>query len=550
MSICCRRSGWKIYNFDNVMKIKSVSISNFRSYSKEVKIDFQDLTAIVGKNDIGKSTILEALYVFFHNGKELIKLDKDDINISERSNGNQDIRISVVFDSLPQKVVIDESNKTTLKDEYLLNKEGDLEVVKVFKNASTTDKSIIVSIKANHPTNPDCYDLLSKKQAELQKIVDQLGLSCEDKRKNASLRAAIWKHYEDEGALNLAESEIAVNAKDGDIKALWEKLQYYMPYYSLFQSDRKNTDGDDEIQDPLKIAVKQIFSDEELLKTLDDVAQKVRDKLQEVSDLTLTKIKEMNPDIANSLHPKVPTAQELKWADVFKSLSITSDEDIPINKRGSGVKRLILLNFFRAEAERRQKECSNQSIIYAIEEPETSQHKDHQLLLIDALKNLSTKSSSQVIITTHSSDIVKHLEFEQIKIVYKDTNGDKYVKTAEKNGLPYPSLNEVNYIAFGEVSEEYHNELYGFLQSKAVDEDPNNEKEKEFETWLCGKGCGQTKSWIRIKKGTPQPPQPCTIETYIRNFIHHPENTDNSKYSNSELRSSIDEMKKIASSYI
>ena len=250
------------------MKIKSVSISNFRSYSKEVKIDFQDLTAIVGKNDIGKSTILEALYVFFHNGKELIKLDKDDINISERSNGDQDIRISVVFDSLPQNVVIDESNKTTLKDEYLLNKEGDLEVVKVFKNASTTDKSIIVSIKANHPTNPDCYDLLSKKQAELQKIVDQLGLSCEDKRKNASLRAAIWKHYEDEGALNLAESEIAVNAKDGDIKALWEKLQYYMPYYSLFQSDRKNTDGDDEIQDPLKIAVKQIFSDEELLKTL------------------------------------------------------------------------------------------------------------------------------------------------------------------------------------------------------------------------------------------------------------------------------------------
>lgn len=73
------------------------------------------------------------MYVFFHNGKELIKLDKDDINISERSNGNQDIRISVVFDSLPQNVVIDESNKTTLKDEYLLNKEGDLEVVKVFK---------------------------------------------------------------------------------------------------------------------------------------------------------------------------------------------------------------------------------------------------------------------------------------------------------------------------------------------------------------------------------------------------------------------------------
>lgn len=53
----------------------------------------------------------------------------------------------------------------------------------------------------------------------------------------------------------------------------------------------------------------------------------------------------MNPNIANSLHPRFPMTQELKWADVFKGLSITGDEDIPINKRGSGVKRLILLNF-------------------------------------------------------------------------------------------------------------------------------------------------------------------------------------------------------------
>ena len=58
------------------MRIKSLSISNFRSYYKEVKINFQDLTAIVGKNDIGKSTILEALDVFFHYGKGIIKLDK------------------------------------------------------------------------------------------------------------------------------------------------------------------------------------------------------------------------------------------------------------------------------------------------------------------------------------------------------------------------------------------------------------------------------------------------------------------------------------------
>lgn len=531
------------------MRIKSLSISNFRSYSDEVKINFENLTAIVGKNDIGKSTILEALDVFFNNGKGLIKLDSNDINVHAKSRGETDIRISVVFDSLPQSVIIDDSNETTLKDEYLLNIDGDLEVLKVFHNGSTKSNDIVVSIKANHPSNPACCDLLSKKQKDLQTVIETLGLKSDDMRKNALLRTTIWEKYDKEGTLDLKETYLTVNAKDGDIKALWEKLQGYIPYYSLFQADRKNTDNDDEIQDPLKVAVKQILADAALLQSLDEVATKVREKLQDVSNLTLNKIKEMNPEIANSLHPKVPSTQELKWADVFKGLSITGDEDIPINKRGSGVKRLILLNFFRAEAERRQKESSSQSIIYAIEEPETSQHKEHQQLLIQALKELSNNSSTQVIITTHSSDIVKQLGFEQIQIVYHQ-NGVKNIRTAEKNTLPYPSLNEVNYIAFGDANEEYHNELYGFLQSKAIDEDAKNEKEKEFDMWLETKGCKRNKPWIRIKGSVPQQAQQCTIETYIRNFIHHPENKQNDKYSSTELTDSIDEMKKIAASYL
>ena len=63
----------------------------------------------------------------------------------------------------------------------------------------------------------------------------------------------------------------------------------------------------------------------------------------------------MNPEVADTLTPVIPDYDALKWADVFKKIDISSDEDIPLNKRGSGVKRLILLNFFRAEADRREK---------------------------------------------------------------------------------------------------------------------------------------------------------------------------------------------------
>ena len=50
------------------MKIKNVAIKNFRGYSDEINSDFEDLTAFVGKNDIGKSTILEALDICSSEG--------------------------------------------------------------------------------------------------------------------------------------------------------------------------------------------------------------------------------------------------------------------------------------------------------------------------------------------------------------------------------------------------------------------------------------------------------------------------------------------------
>jgi hypothetical protein len=53
----------------------------------------------------------------------------------------------------------------------------------------------------------------------------------------------------------------------------------------------------------------------------------------------------MDGDTANSLNLVIPQSKYLKWQDVFKSVSISEDEIIPINKRGSRVRRLILLIF-------------------------------------------------------------------------------------------------------------------------------------------------------------------------------------------------------------
>lgn len=46
-----------------------MKIKNFRGYRDSTSINIQELTAFVGKNDSGKSTVLEALDIFFNDGK-------------------------------------------------------------------------------------------------------------------------------------------------------------------------------------------------------------------------------------------------------------------------------------------------------------------------------------------------------------------------------------------------------------------------------------------------------------------------------------------------
>ncbi len=497
------------------MKVKSLKLKNFRSYKEEVSIEFCDLTAFVGKNDIGKSSVLEALDIFFNDGKGAIKIDKDDINKHAIIEGNTNIILTVNFEDLPATILIDTTNETTLQSEFLLNTEGQLEVIKKYPNAGSAK----VFIKAYHPTNPNCSDLLLKRDTELREIIDRLNIPCTDRTRKAVMRAAIWNYYADD----LRLTEIELDVTKGDTKTIWDKLRNYLPLYTLFQSDRKNSDGDNEVQDPLKEAVKDILANTELREQLGRIATEVELKLREVSNRTLDKLREMNPEVANSLNPVIPPVENLKWADVFKNVSISGDEDIPINKRGSGTKRLILLNFFRAEAERRREELNTSNIIYAIEEPETSQHTENQKILINAFRALAESPSTQIIITTHSANIVKELDFTNLRLISFDGE-NKIVNEVLPVQLPYPSLNEVNYLAFSEITDEYHNELYGYIEA-----------EGQLGAYKAGKPLIE---YIVHRNGT-QHNVNITLTEYIRHQIHHPENTLNPRFSNNQLSESI-----------
>lgn len=502
------------------MRIKQLKLTNFRSYKDEVTIDFSDLNVFVGKNDIGKSTILEALDIFFNDGKGVVKLDKSDVNKLALHDGNDEIKISVIFSELPDKVVIDSNNETTFESEYLLNRNNDLEVIKKYKNAGKGN----VFINAYHPTSVNCSGLFLKKNKDLKIALKDI--ECENKTVNSKIRKCIWESNK----LNLDLKEIEIEITKIDEKEIWTNIKKTLPIYELFQSDRKNSDNDDEVQNPMKLAVKEILQDEAICEKLNFVAMQIEDRLKNVAKSTLRKLNDMNPDIAKSLHPVIPASDSLKWIDVFKSVSISDDNDIAINKRGSGVRRLVLLSFFMAEVDRRRSSENLKNIIYAIEEPETSQHPKHQNKLIDAVIKLSQSDKTQVLLTTHSPSVVKKLKFSDLKLITK--NNEKRVVSVDENALPYPSLNEVNFLAFDESNEEYHNELYSYIESELT-----------FVEYKKNKKC---RDYIRIYNGDHKTESKILSE-YIRHQIHHPENIENIKYTKEELNSSVVDMREFIS---
>jgi len=259
-------------------------------------------------------------------------------------------------------------------------------------------------------------DLLSLKISELKARAQNLGidLSEEDKRVSSKIRRAIRESINEEIKLE----EISILVDKVGAKQIWEQLKNYMPLYALFQSDRRNVDQDSEVQDPMKIAIKKILRGEELQIKLKGIQREVETTITEIASQTIEKLNEMNPEIAQELKPEIP---EPKWENVFKGITISGDEGIPLNKRGSGVRRLILLNFFRAEAEKKKEERNVPNIIYAFEEPETSQHPEHQRKLIEAFRELSSRDDddTQIILTTHSPGIASLLPVDSLRFLHK-----------------------------------------------------------------------------------------------------------------------------------
>ena len=380
------------------MKLAQIRIRNFRCYRDEFAMSFDALTCIIAKNDAGKSTILEALDAFFN----LEKVDSDDRSIGVAN--AMPIEITCIFSDLQTRLVVDSDATISPQNEYLLNADGHLEITKRFSGASPKCEEVLV--KAMHPSADRFNDLFSLTIAQLRRRANDLGVVLDgvNQTVKSAIRHAIWNSVSRD-TLGLAEVQLEVKS------SIWKPLQNALPLYQLFRADRPSSDQDAEAQDPLKYAIREALASQ--AAQLEAIGNQVKQQVETVTRATIEKIREMDPTLASELNP---VFSSLNWSKVF-SVSLTAEDQVPLNKRGSGVRRLFLINFFRAKAEQLAGGRGAPDVILAIEEPETSQHPNNQLLLLEALLDLSQSPSIQVMLTTHNPLLARKVNQEQIRFI-------------------------------------------------------------------------------------------------------------------------------------
>lgn len=171
-----------------------------------------------------------------------------------------------------------------------------------------------------------------------------------------------------------------------------------------------------------------------------------------------------------------------------------------------------------------------------IEEPETNLHPSIQRNFLNVIEKYLP--DRQIFISTHSPYIFEnHLRSSNLIIGNKSkANAVLQNPNPQQWLFSKVSWGELSFHAYNLPTFEYHNEIYGWIQERT-----RSWSEKQIEALFMKHGHSQDKQWTRLQNGQLRTDDR-TIMTFIRNFTHHPENTHNQMYTESELRSSISKM--------
>lgn len=368
------------------MKIVNISIVNYRGIKERQAIPLSNLSSIVGKNDSGKSIVLNAIASF---------LDPKEFPITESDfNDNaKPIEIACYFGADNLSEQLESKIKSKIKkndglDEFLNDLIFDdaiifIKTVNAPKKGFDTEKILFKDYD-----EAEFSMLYSKSDEELTEIVskNKIEIPVEGKGRNSKLEKI--KHIK----LFCKDKKVISRMIDDEYKiaSLFPEVELFKSDYGLEADTKFKTTSVSEIQNYFE---RETATDGTKLK-------QVEKEIEVEMQIEAQSIKTYMNDYVSSLN-HVEIKPTISWKDAIKSVDVSFQFDgdskpIPMSHKGTGYRRLFMVARFRFLAEKNK----GKNITYLIEEPETFLHPSAQEDLLNAFRDLS--SDNQIIITTHS----------------------------------------------------------------------------------------------------------------------------------------------------
>lgn len=477
------------------MYISKIKLHNFKGYKGNHEINFdKGVNFFVGDNNCGKSSVFEAIDFI------RTKKNRDEAITKTELEGDDSVSIEIEFvgDDLETLVQTEALKKY---QPYLIEANGS-KSLRVMRSSEENEITQDKKTKKLSIGNVRIFNPLTN-QFENPTGVDNTITALFDAQ-------FIWADTNSGDISDFSKTKIC-----GKIINVITKDFVKSPTWDKFRESHKEAFGDGK---------------DSIATTLKPVETKLASILSEQYGETEVKFKFSLPEIES----------------FFKTGNIDLSEsgiETKSEEKGTGMQRALALALIQvyADISATNSEGTSKPILFFIDEPETFLHPQAQNKLLDALEKISGRS--QIFIITHSPYLLKKYKKDTHSMnVFSKHKGLNKVETGKEFdlfGASSPTWGEINYYAFGVLSVEFHNELYGFLQAKAILDDLENEKEENFDRYLVSRGVARNKKWTPFRGGVTQSEKDRTLPTYIRNFIHHPENEHNLKYSDEELKTSI-----------
>jgi predicted ATP-binding protein involved in virulence len=206
---------------------------------------------------------------------------------------------------------------------------------------------------------------------------------------------------------------------------------------------------------------------------------------------------------------------------------------IPVDELSTGEKQIVFRGIYLLK---NSKILKGSAIM--VDEPELSMHPKWQQRILSYYKSLFTLNrvqEAQLFFATHSDHVISEAlanSANNLVITLSENSGViKHLKVNKPSVLPRVTQSETNYLAFDLVTNDFHAELYGWLQDKR-----QLKTVKQCDDFIINQNqYDQSVHQLKSRFGSTIYE---SLSTYIRNAIHHPDSGNS--FTQIQLRTSIE----------